>query len=223
MSILSRFTDIMKANVGDRLKKSSDPLKAVNDILAQLNRDLGSVKAEAEAVLAGEERARRALDECRSEIGKLQRYAEKAVSSGEDETALRMLERKEKQVKEQNVRQAAYKQAAADADKLRRLADKLAADVQELSARRDALAAAHGRSGAEEQKDKANMALFEAEALAELKALRLGVSGDSLDAEIAALEQSGKDGGEAGAPAAEDPRKELEHLKANLNRNQSNS
>ena len=134
-----------------------------------------------------------------------------------------MLERKEKQVKEQNVRQAAYKQAAADADKLRRLADKLAADVQELSARRDALAAAHGRSGAEEQKDKANMALFEAEALAELKALRLGVSGDSLDAEIAALEQSGKDGGEAGAPAAEDPRKELERLKANLNRNQSNS
>ena len=71
MSILKRFSDIMSANINALLDKCEDPAKMVDQILRNLNDDLGKVKAETASIMAEEARAKRELDECNKEIAKL--------------------------------------------------------------------------------------------------------------------------------------------------------
>ena len=71
MSILKRFTDIMSANMNALLDKCEDPSKMVDQILRNLNEDLGKVKAETAAVMAEEIRSKRELAECTQEVNKL--------------------------------------------------------------------------------------------------------------------------------------------------------
>ena len=69
MSILKRFSDIMASNINALLDKAEDPSKMVDQLLRNLNSDLGKIKSETASVMAEEARARRELDECKAEIG----------------------------------------------------------------------------------------------------------------------------------------------------------
>ncbi|WP_458464374.1 PspA/IM30 family protein, partial [Paenibacillus sp.] len=93
MGILSRFRDVMKANVNHMLSRAEDPEKSVNEYMRSLSSDLGQVKAETTAVLSDESRMKRALDECSAEVKKLQRYAEKSAESGDEDKARVFLEK----------------------------------------------------------------------------------------------------------------------------------
>ncbi|WP_269054587.1 PspA/IM30 family protein [Paenibacillus tundrae] len=204
MGILSRFRDVMKANVNHALTRSQDPEKTVNEYMQSLSSDLGQVKAETAAVLSDESRAKRALDECSAEIKKLQRYAEKSAESGDEAKARGFLEKKAEQAKKRNELQAAYDRASAKAKMMKHMHEKLVADMGQLEARHTELkgrmAAANAQQQANERnasaananaalkamEDKANQALNEAEALAELRA---GAQEDDLDVLIAQLEQ----------------------------------
>ena len=63
MGILTRFKDIMSANINSILDKAEDPEKMIDQYLRNLESDLGSVKAETAAVMAEEKSAKRKLDE----------------------------------------------------------------------------------------------------------------------------------------------------------------
>lgn len=204
MGILSRFRDVMKANVNHVLARSQDPEKTVNEYMRSLSSDLGQVKAETAAVLSDESRAKRALDECSAEIKKLQRYAEKSAESGDEDKARGFLEKKAVQTVKRNELQAAYDRASAKAKMMKHMHEKLVADMGQLEARhaelKGRMAAANAQQQANERnasaananaalkamEDKANQALNEAEALAELRA---GAQEDDLDVLIAQLEQ----------------------------------
>ncbi|MEK4362798.1 PspA/IM30 family protein [Paenibacillus sp. FSL M8-0212] len=204
MGILSRFRDVMKANVNHMLSRAEDPGKSVNEYMRSLSSDLGQVKAETAAVLSDESRAKRALDECSAEVKKLQRYAEKSAESGDEDKARGFLEKKVKLADKLNELQAAYERASAKAKMMKHMNDKLVADLGQLEARHaelkgrmaDAKAqqqanernASAGRADAalKAMEDKANQALNEAEALAELRA---GAQEDDLDELIAQLER----------------------------------
>ncbi|WP_440115363.1 PspA/IM30 family protein [Paenibacillus sp. QZ-Y1] len=204
MGILSRFKDVMKANVNHVLARAENPEKTVNEYMRSLSSDLGQVKAETTAVLADESRAKRALDECNSELKKLQRYAEKSAESGDEDKARSFLEKKVKQAETMNELQAAYDRASAKAQMMKHMQEKLVADMGQLEARhaelKGRMAAANAQQQANEpnasaatanaafnaMEDKANQALNEAEALAELRA---GAQEDDLDELIAQLEQ----------------------------------
>ena len=88
MGILTRFKDIMSSNINALLDKAEDPEKMIDQCLRNLNSDLGKVKSETAAVMADEQRAKRQLDECTQEINKIQNYAAKAVSAGNDDDAI---------------------------------------------------------------------------------------------------------------------------------------
>ena len=200
MGILSRFRDIMASNVNALLDKAEDPEKMIDQYMRRLHQDLGKVKAEMASVLADERRASRALDECNAEIRKLQRYAEKSVEAGREEDALKFLERKAALAGEQSELQTAYESAAANAAKMKQMQEKLVSDIGRLEARhaelKGKLAAAKMNSGGSSPGDvnasfdaleeKANRALDEAMALAELRA---GAKEDDLDDLIAQLEK----------------------------------
>ena len=84
MGIISRFKDIMAANINALLDKAEDPEKMIDQYLRNLESDLAKVKQETASVMAEETKTKRQLDECMQEVAKMQSYAEKAVLAGND-------------------------------------------------------------------------------------------------------------------------------------------
>lgn len=159
MGILSRFREIMASNINALLDKSEDPEKAVDEFMRQLNIDLGQIKAETASVSADERRAKRALDECMDEIGKLQRYAEKAVEAGNDADARKFLEKKEPLVAKADRLQASYDSAAANAASMKQMQDKLVSDMSRLEERRTQLKGRMAAAKAQQRKNAAGSPL----------------------------------------------------------------
>ncbi|OBY77431.1 phage shock protein A [Paenibacillus sp. KS1] len=204
MEILSRVKELMSININSLFQKSEDPEKIIDDYMRMLSSDLGKVKAETASVVAAEQRAKRALDECEAEIAKLQRYAEKSAADGNEAGARTFLEKKAVQSEKLEQLQTAYDMAASNASQMKQLQDKLVSDIGELEARRAALkgklAAAqaqerlnasssiHGDKAAsafDAMEDKVNRAYDEAMALAELR----GEKKDDLDELIEQLKK----------------------------------
>lgn len=141
MGIISRFKDIMSANINALLDKAEDPAKMIDQYLRNLESDLGKVKAETAAIMAEETRCKRALDECNEEIAKYQKYAEKAVVAGNDSDAKQFLAKKNQLVEQQTNLTQAYEVASANAAKMRQMHDKLVKDISDLNARKESIKA----------------------------------------------------------------------------------
>ena len=196
MGILTRFKDIMSANINALLDKCEDPEKMIDQYMRNLESDLGKVKAETASVMAEETRCKRELDECTADVAKYQSYAEKALKAGNEADARTFLEKKQQLVSKQATLQQTYNIAADNAAKMRQMHDKLCKDIQSLEARRDAVKAKVAAAKAQERinkvgtsmdafgkmEAKANKMLDEANAMAELNQTQLEAYVDSLAA-----------------------------------------
>lgn len=141
MGIIQRFKDIMSSNINAALDKLEDPEKMIDQYMRNLQDDLQKVKNETASVMAEETRAKRALDECEAEIGKLQKYAEKAIMAGNDEDAKAFLTQKSNLSQKKEALEANYQLAAENATKMRQMHDKLISDIAQLEARRETVKA----------------------------------------------------------------------------------
>ncbi len=189
MGILSRFKDIMQSNINALLDKAEDPEKMIDQCLRNLNSDLGKVKSETAAIMAEEQRAKRALDECNAEIERMQQFAIKALETGNEDDARKFLEHKASLVSKQAGLLEAYELAKNNADHMRQMHDKLVSDIAELEARKDMIkgklavaktqerinkmsssvaSANNSISSFEKYEELANKALDKANAMAEL-------------------------------------------------------
>ena len=189
MSILTRFKEIMSSNINALLDKAEEPEKMIDQILRNLNNDLGKVKAETASIIAEEQRAKRVLGECREDISKMENYAIKALEAGNEEDARKFLERKVELTKTEKELEEAYNLAKSNAEHMRQMHDKLISDINGLEARRSmlkgkmAVAKTQERinkigssvvdtnrsiSAFDRMEDKVNRALDEANAMAEL-------------------------------------------------------
>lgn len=137
MGILTRFKDIMASNINALLDKAEDPEKMIDQCLRNLNTDLGKVKSETAAIMAEEQRAKRALDECNEDVAKMQTYAVKALESNNEEDARKFLEQKALLASRQPGLQESYDLAHTNAAHMRDMHDKLVEDINELEARKD--------------------------------------------------------------------------------------
>lgn len=201
MGIIERFKDIMSANINALLDKAEDPEKMIDQYLRNLESDLGKVKAETASVIAEESRAKRALDECNENIAKMQTYAEKAITAGNDDDARKFLAQKKVYTEQQVSLQTTYTMAAENAAKMRNMHDKLVEDISELNAKKDAIKAkmaaaktqqrinqigasavgvANDMSAFERMEAKADKMLDEANAMAELNRTASEASIDDL-------------------------------------------
>ncbi len=222
MGILSRFKEIMSSNINAMLDKMEDPSKMVDQLVRNLNEDLGKVKAETAGVMAEEKRAYRDLEECTSEINKLQSYAERAVQAGNDADAKQFLKQKASLTTKQTSLKQAYDLAAENASKMRQMHDKLVDQINDLNARRDSIKAkiavaktqsninkigesvdsARGNLSAFDRMDeKASRMLDEANAMAELNKgsdsledlkSKYGTDTSSIDDELEAIKKKQK-------------------------------
>ena len=151
MGILTRFKDIMSANINALLDKCEDPEKMIDQYMRNLESDLGKVKAETASVMAEETRAKRELDECTEQINKMQSYAEKALRAGNEADARSFLEKKQQLTATQASLTQAYNVAADNAAKMH---DKLVKDISALEAKRAAIKATVKAAKAQERINK---------------------------------------------------------------------
>ena len=242
MGILSRFKDIMSANINSLLDKAENPEKMIDQCLRNLNSDLGKVKSETAAVMAEDQRSKRALDEVNAEIDKMQQFAVKALEAGNENDARKFLEKKSSLSAKQQELQQSYDLAHTNAENMRAMPDKLVKDINELESRRDMIKGKMAVAKTQERMNKmvsglngnssiaafdrmeakANAALDKANAMAELNAGPVDEIADltakyssntaQVDDELAALKASL---GQQDTTAVDD---ELAALKANLNK-----
>ena len=134
-SILGRFKDIMSANINSLLDKMENPEKMIDQYVRNMERDLNSVKSETAAVMAQESAAKRKV------VKKMDTYARKALKSGNESDAKLFLEKKATlQTKLESLNND-KEVAAQNALKMREMHDKLASDIQTLSAKRSEIKA----------------------------------------------------------------------------------
>lgn len=222
MSILKRFSDIMRSNVNALLDKAEDPAKMVDQYLLDARKDLAECKEETAGIMAAEKQAKRALEDCEADIAKYDDAARKAVKAGNDNDARELLTSKQRLEGQLPQLQKNYEAAHASAENMRQMYDKLVRDISDLEARKatvkGTVAAAkaqeaanrigsHSKYGAEasdglsRMEQKAKERLDKATAKAELD--------DSMDRSADLLDKYGS----AGASSVDD---ELAKLKAEL-------
>ena len=136
MGILSRFKDIMSANINALLDKAEDPEKMIDQCLRNLNDDLGKVKAETASIMAEEARAKRELDDCSEEIDKMQKFAIKALEKNNEDDARKFLEQKAMLSAKQAGLQETWELAHTNAEHMKEMHSKLVADINELESRK---------------------------------------------------------------------------------------
>lgn len=197
MGIMTKFKDIMAANVNSLLDRAEDPEKMIDQYLRNLESDFAKVKAETASIMAEEKSAKRKLDECQGEITKMGEYAKKAVAAGNDNDARRFLEKKGELTQKQEVLAKNYELAQANSAKMKQMHDKLEEDIRAMKSKRDMLKAkvkvaqtqqkinemGSGMENAgnhaaafDRMEEKVNRMLDEAEAAGELN--RSGADGD---------------------------------------------
>ncbi|MEA4911947.1 MAG: PspA/IM30 family protein [Oscillospiraceae bacterium] len=155
MGILSRFTDIMKANINSVLEKSEgqNADKLLEQYLREARENLDAVKAETAGVIADETAAGRRVDALGEEIAKLAKYAEQAVVAGSDEDAKSFLAGKDAAERKKEDAEKAYAQAQLNSDRMRQLTKKLGEDI---TAAQGKLAGLKGKLDVAKQQEKFN-------------------------------------------------------------------
>ncbi|MBQ6837059.1 MAG: PspA/IM30 family protein [Clostridia bacterium] len=140
-NILTRFNDIVKANVNALLDKFEDPAKMIDQYLRDMMEDLAEVKKETAGVMAEEARAKRLADANSAEVEKYLELAKKALAAGNDDDARVFLAKKQDLEASGAGLHTAYAVAHENAVKMRQMHDKLTNDINELKARREMIKA----------------------------------------------------------------------------------
>ena len=141
MSMLDRFSDIIKSNINDLLDKAEDPGKMVDQYLRDLTDDLAKVKQETAGVMAQETHARNLYEANKIEIQKYEDLAKQALKAGNEDDARTFLSKKQDLEAKGNDLKATYDVAHENAQKMRQIHDKLVSDIETLRAKREAIKA----------------------------------------------------------------------------------
>lgn len=190
MGILTRFKDIMSANINSLLDKCEDPSKMIDEYMRQVTDQLAEVKVETAGVMAEEKRTKRLVEENEENITKYDALARKALSAGNEDDARVFLAKKQEYVKNGTELQKAYDVAKENSSRMKEMHDKLTDDVKTLEQRRQnvksKIAVAHTQEklnkvassmdnasssmkAFEKMEQKADKMLDEANAMAELE------------------------------------------------------
>ena len=141
MGILERFGTLIKANINDLIDKMEDPSKMIDQYLLDLREDLAEVKKETAGVMAEEQRAKRLFEDNQAQVAKYENFAKKALAAGNDDDARVFIAKKQELEEAGAAINTAYAVARENAEKMRKLHNKLVADIDNLNSRRNAIKA----------------------------------------------------------------------------------
>ncbi|MCL2605347.1 MAG: PspA/IM30 family protein [Defluviitaleaceae bacterium] len=163
MGILSRFKNIMAANVNAALDRMEDPAKMIDQTLRQLATDLAAVKKETAGVMAEETRTRREADANQAEVAKNKDLARKALQAGNEDHARVFLNKKNELEAQGLELQKLAEAAQQNAVQMRQMHDKLVRDINQLRSRQATIKSNIAVAKATERVQKAGAAGSKAE------------------------------------------------------------
>lgn len=218
MGILDRVSQLVRANVNDMLDRAEDPEKMINQILRDMQDNIGEARKAVAAMIAQEKELEIDLAQTTKLSSEWQSKAERAVSAGKDDLAREALRRKRDNDENAAVYQQQLTVQEQAVEKLKSQLTALESKYQSTLSQRDSLIARQRRAEAQ-KKVTASLTTFspldpsgdlermerkirqnEAQAAAQIE-----MHDDSLDAQFKELDYD---------QGVED---ELEALKASLN------
>ena len=137
MSMLQRFKYIMSSNINALLDKAEDPEKMIDQMIRNLQSDLGKVKSETATVMAEEARLNRQLTDLKAEEEKMITYAKKALQAGSDDDAKLFLEKKNSIQNKASEVETRLISARQNSQNMKAMHDKLSSQVADLNARKN--------------------------------------------------------------------------------------
>ena len=137
MPMLQRFKDIMSSNINALLDKAEDPEKMIDQMIRNLQSDLGKVKSETATVMAEEARLNRQLTDLKAEEEKMITYAKKALQAGSDDDAKLFLEKKNSIQNKASEVETRLISARQNSQNMKAMHDKLSSQVADLNSRKN--------------------------------------------------------------------------------------
>lgn len=150
MSILTRISTLISANINAMIDAAEDPEKMVNEYLRQMRAELSEARAATALAMADETRLRSQYERNKSESDEWQRKAELAVQHDDDELAREALLRR---ANAQKLSDNYYTQWDSQHDQVAELREalaKLEAKISEAETKREIIIAKQRRAATQE-------------------------------------------------------------------------
>jgi phage shock protein A len=141
MGLLDRVRNIVRANVNDAINRAEDPVKALDQMIADWNADLVKVRQAAALAIAAENRLQAEHDQRVQAADEWQRRAALAVERGDDNLARQALSRKLQYQNEANQLDQSMSAQSGHLDELRANVQDLENRVQQAVMQRNQLVA----------------------------------------------------------------------------------
>ena len=151
MSIFSRVSDIINANVSDVLDRAEDPQKMVKMLIFEMEEQIDTARQGIAKAIAGEKKLEANLTKQRRGAAEWLGKAEAAVERGDDDLAHKCLSRKKEHEKIANELQPQWEHARKTSDALKSDLRRMEEKLEEATRRRDSLVAR--QMAAEAQKE----------------------------------------------------------------------
>jgi phage shock protein A len=141
MGLLDRVRNIVRANVNDAVNRAEDPVKALDQMVADWSADLIKVRQAASLAIAAQNRLQAEYDQRTQNVQEWQRRAALAVQQGDDNLARQALTRKLQYQNEATQLQQSLQAQSSHMDDLRGNVQDLENRVQQAIMQRNQLVA----------------------------------------------------------------------------------
>ena len=150
MSILTRITTLISANINSMIDAAEDPEKMVNEFLRQMRAELSEARAATALAMADETRLRSQFERNKAESDEWQRKAELAVQHDDDALAREALLRRSNAQKLADNYYAQWVSQHDQVAELREALAKLEAKISEAETKREIVIAKQRRAATQE-------------------------------------------------------------------------
>jgi phage shock protein A len=191
MGILDRISTILRANINDLLDKAEDPEKMLEQILRDMESQIGEARNAVATMIAQEKELKQDMEENDRLTSEWQRKAELAITRGQDELAREALKRKNQYATNADTYRSQWTAQVEMVGKLKGQLRQLESKFQQASSQKEVLIARRRRAQAQAQVSKTLSGLPKVDAASELERMERKIRGEEAKAE--ALEELGTD------------------------------
>jgi phage shock protein A len=187
MGILDRLSRLVRANVNDLIDKAEDPEKMIDQILRDMQTNIGTARQTVASMIAQEKELEADLKETRQLSAEWGEKAKRAVEAGKDDLAREALRRKRDNDENTKVYEQQFTAQQQSVEKLKQQLRLLESKYQTTMSQRDSMIARQRRAKATKQVAQHTANLSPLDAGAELDRMERKIR--STEAEAAALNE----------------------------------
>ena len=191
MGILDRISTILRANINDMLDKSEDPEKMLEQILRDMESQIGEARGAVATMIAQEKELKVDMEENERLTTEWQRKAELALSRDQEDLAREALKRKNQYATNAVTYRHQWEAQVEMVGKLKDQLRQLESKYQTALSQKDVLIARRRRAQAQAQVSKTISGMPKMDAASELDRMERKIRGE--EAKASALAELGND------------------------------